>query len=94
MMPRPSILIEQRVQPLHERNDIGARCVAGVVVLRHPSDGLHHIGETSATFTAFAERMIDFCGHDQLPAILFKERDDGVLDILLADVIAVTNDHV
>ena len=92
-MPRPSILIEQRVQPLHEWNDLGARCVAGVVLFRHPLDGLHHIGETSATFTAFAERMVDFGGHDKLPAVFIEQRDDRRLDVLLADVIAVTDDH-
>jgi hypothetical protein len=88
-MPRPSILIEQRVQPLHERKDLSARCVAGVILFGDPQDRIHHIGETSATFTAFAERMIDFCGHDKLPAIFVEQRHG-----FLTDVIAVTNDHV
>jgi hypothetical protein len=94
MMPRPSILIEQRVQPLHERKDLSARCVAGVILFGDPQDRIHHIGETSATFTAFAERMIDFCGHDKLPAIFVEQRHDRRLDVFLTDVIAVTNDHV
>jgi hypothetical protein len=93
MVPRPSILIEQRVQPLHERNDLGAGCVAAMVLFRNLFDGLHHIGETSTTLTAFAERMVDFGGHDKLPAILLEEPDDGVLDFLLADIVAMTNDH-
>jgi hypothetical protein len=93
MVPRPSILIEQRVQPFHERKDLGARCVAAMVLFRNRFDGLHHIGETSTTLTAFAERMVDFSGHDELPAVLIEERQDGVLDFLLADIVAMTDDH-
>lgn len=89
----PSMLIEQRVQPLHEWNDFGARRVAAVVLFRDLLDDFHHVGETSATFTAFAQRMIDFRGHDELPAVLSEERQDGFLDVLLADVVAMADDH-
>lgn len=64
-----------------------------MVLFRNRFDGLHHIGETSTTLTAFAERMVDFSGHDELPAVLIEERQDGVLDFLLADIVAMTDDH-
>jgi hypothetical protein len=37
--------------------------------------------------------MIDFGGHDQLPAIGIEQRYDRLFDIFLADVIAVADDH-
>lgn len=64
-----------------------------MVIFGDPNDRFHHIWEAAATATALLHGMIDLRRHDQLPGILVQQPDDRLLDLLLGDDIAMTNQH-
>src|SRR5690606_4317658 len=69
------------VQICHDLR-VAAMAVA-VVLLRYADNGFHHIWKAPAATATLRHRMVNFRGHDQLPRILIKHRDDGRLDFLL-----------
>jgi len=78
----------------HEIKYLGVRRVAaGVILLRGADDDVGDIRETAAAAAALLHRMIDFCGHDELPTVLVEEAVDRVDDFLFGDEIAAANQH-
>jgi hypothetical protein len=69
------------------------RGAAGVILLCGANDDVDDIGKTATATSAFFHRVIDFCRHDKLPTVLIKHLDDGVLNVLIGDKIAATNQH-
>jgi hypothetical protein len=65
----------------------------GVVVFGDPNNRFDHIWETAATATAFHHRMIDLCRDDELPGILLEQPNNGLLDFLFSDDVAVADQH-
>ncbi|KQV39535.1 hypothetical protein ASE23_19575 [Rhizobium sp. Root73] len=72
---------------------VARRGAAGVILLGGADDDVDDIRETAAATAAFFHRMIDFCRHDKLPTVLIEHLDDGVLNVLIGDKIAATNQH-
>jgi hypothetical protein len=64
-----------------------------MVGLGYPNDRFHHIWEAAATATPLMHRMIDLGRDDKLPPILIEQGDDCLLDFLLRDDIALTDQH-
>ncbi|MCB5202225.1 hypothetical protein LH464_07000 [Neorhizobium sp. T786] len=69
------------------------RVVTGVIFLGRPDDDIDDVRETATTAAALAHGMIDFCGYDQLPAIVVEEPNDNVADLFISYVITATNKH-
>jgi hypothetical protein len=69
------------------------RGATGVILLGGADDDVDDIGETTAATTALFHRVIDFCRYDQLPTVLIEHLDDGILDVLIGNKIAATNQH-
>jgi hypothetical protein len=69
------------------------RGAAGVILLGRADDDVDDIGETAAATAALLHRVVNLRRHDQLPTVLIEELDDRVLDVLVGDEIAATNQH-
>ena len=65
-----------------------------MILLGGANDDVDDIGETAAATAALLHGVINLRRHDQLPTVLIEELDDGVLDILIGDEIAATNQHL
>ncbi|KQY36604.1 hypothetical protein ASD32_18710 [Rhizobium sp. Root483D2] len=72
---------------------LARRGAAGMILLGGADDDVHDIGKTAAATAALFHRMIDFCRHDELPTVLIEHLDDRVLNVLIGDKIAATNQH-
>ncbi|MDR6755864.1 hypothetical protein J2Y48_001149 [Mycoplana sp. BE70] len=66
----------------------------GMILFGGAHDDVDDIGEAAAAAAALSHRVIDFCGHDQLPAILVEEFVDDVDDLFIADEVAAANQHL
>lgn len=64
-----------------------------MVIFGHPNNCFDHIWKAAATAPALGECMVDLRGNDELPRVLVEERHDGLLDFLLGDQVAVTDEH-
>jgi hypothetical protein len=69
------------------------RGAASVILLCGADDDVDDVGKTAAATATFFHRVIDFCRNDKLPTVLIEHLDDGVLDVLIGDKIAATNQH-
>ncbi|KQS87556.1 hypothetical protein ASG68_13995 [Rhizobium sp. Leaf453] len=79
----------------HEiKNLLIRRGPTGMILLGGADDDIDDIRETAAATAALFHRMVDFRGHDQLPTVLIEKLDDRVLDVLVGDEIAATNQHL
>jgi hypothetical protein len=70
------------------------RGAGGMILLGGADDDVDNIGKTAAAAAALFHRVVDLRRNDQLPTVLIEEPDDGVLDILVGDEIAATNQHL
>jgi hypothetical protein len=72
---------------------VASRGAARMILLGGADDDVDDIGKTAAAAAAFFHRVIDFCRNDKLPTVLIEHLDDGVLNVLIGDKIAATNQH-
>ena len=78
----------------HEIKYFGVRrVVVGVIALGGADDDIDDIGKTAAATSTFFHRVVDFRRNDKLPTVLIEQLDDGVLNVLIGDKIAATNQH-
>jgi hypothetical protein len=64
-----------------------------MILLGGADDDVDNVRKTAAAAAALFHRVIDFCRHDKLPTVLIEHLDDGVLNVLIGDKIAATNQH-
>ena len=64
-----------------------------MILLGGANDDVDDIGKTAAATATLFHGVIDFCRHDKLPTVLIKHLDDDVLNVLIGDKIAATNQH-
>lgn len=64
-----------------------------MISLGRADDDVDDIGETAAATAALLHRVINLRRNDQLPTVLIEEFDDRILDVLVGDEIAATNQH-
>jgi uncharacterized Zn finger protein len=70
------------------------RVAAGMIFFRGTDDDVDDIWKASATAATLLHGMIHFGRHDQLPTVLIKEAFDDILDFMIGDVIATTDQHM
>ena len=64
-----------------------------VVTLGHSRDDVDNVWKTAAAAAAFAQLVVDFGRHHELPRIFLEEAQDNTLDFLVGDDVAVTDEH-
>lgn len=64
-----------------------------MILLGGADDDVDDIGETAAATAALLHRVVNLRRNDQLPTVLIEEPDDRVLNVLVGDEIAATNQH-
>jgi hypothetical protein len=72
---------------------VARRVTAGVILFGCADDDIDHIGETAAAAAPLLHRVVDLCGHDELPTVLVEEAVDRVDDFLFGDEVATANEH-
>src|SRR5690606_39022905 len=93
-MAQAPVLAAQPTHAVQEWYDLGFHAAeTAMVVFGYPNDRFHHIWEAAATAAALLEGVIHLRGHDELPGIVVEQIEDRLLDLLLRDQIAMTDNH-
>ena len=89
-----SVSDAQLSDAIQVRNDVRlARFGPGVIAFGDPNDRFDHIWKAAATAPPLLQAVVDLCGHNELPGILFEHLEDCLFDLLFSDDVAVTDQH-
>lgn len=79
----------------HEIKYFGIRRVpTGVIVLGRLNDDIDHVGEATATATAFLHGVVDFRRDNELPTVLIEKAVDNLPDLGVGYIVATADKHV
>jgi len=71
----------------------GVSCHFEVVLFRDPDNQVHNIRNAAGALAALFQLAVHHGGHDDLPGVDLKQRQDDPLDVPIGDHVTLADEH-